>query len=138
MKKITTAKSLNNRMLNKLRIEFVIIAMISLVIMQSIIIYISGSYIYNKMLKKSDILINEIYVFLCDVYATMFGYCTHKNIFKNPWPVVYKFLKMFSKIHRIPSPYLGKKRIIEGEKSYFLHFSPNLLPLSDTPPRDRP
>ena len=76
MKKITTAKSLNNRMLNKLRIEFVIIAMISLVIMQSIIIYISGSYIYNKMLKKSDILINEIYVFLCDVYATMFGYCT--------------------------------------------------------------
>lgn len=61
MKKNTTAKSLNNRMLNKLRIEFVIIAMISLVIMQSIIIYISGSYIYNKMLKKSDILINEIY-----------------------------------------------------------------------------
>lgn len=52
---------LNNHLLCKLRIQFVIIAMLSLVIMQGIIIYISGSYIYNKMLKKSDMLISDIY-----------------------------------------------------------------------------
>lgn len=61
IKKNKKKQNLNNHMLVKLRIEFVIIAMVSLVIMQSIIIYISGSYIYNKMLKKSDILISQIY-----------------------------------------------------------------------------
>lgn len=61
IKKNDKKQSTNNRMLTKLRIEFVIIATFSLVIMQSIIIYISGSYIYNKMLKKSDMLISQIF-----------------------------------------------------------------------------
>lgn len=54
-------KNSNNAMLYKLRLQFVLFSMLSLIIMQSVIIYICSSYIYNKMLKKSDILINDIY-----------------------------------------------------------------------------
>ena len=61
MKKKKLHNNLNNRLLRRLRIEFVLIAILSLIVMQGIIIYISGSYIYNKILKKSDILISDIY-----------------------------------------------------------------------------
>lgn len=51
----------DDKMLRKLRIQFVVIAMIMLVVMQTVIIYISAAGTYNRMVRKADHLVNSVY-----------------------------------------------------------------------------
>lgn len=51
----------SNKMLKKLRIQFVLVAMAALIIMQSFIICISINYMYSKMLKKTNQLVESVY-----------------------------------------------------------------------------
>lgn len=51
----------SDEMLKKLRIQFVLVAMTALVIMQSFIICISMNYMYSKMIKKTNQLVESVY-----------------------------------------------------------------------------
>lgn len=51
----------SNKMLKKLRIQFVFVAMTALIIMQSFIICISMNYMYSKMIKKTNQLVESVY-----------------------------------------------------------------------------
>ena len=53
--------NIDNKMLRRLRIQFVLIAVAAIVIMQCIIIYISVNRVYNKMVSKSDMLAEAVY-----------------------------------------------------------------------------
>ena len=53
--------NINSKMLKRLRIQFVLIALVAIVVMQSVIIYISINRVYNKMVSKSDVLAEVVY-----------------------------------------------------------------------------
>lgn len=53
--------NINSKMLKRLRIQFVLIALAAIVVMQSVIIYISINRVYNKMVSKSDVLAEVVY-----------------------------------------------------------------------------
>lgn len=60
------AVSSNEKMLTRLRIQFIILAMAVVIILQSLIVYTSIRNTYNKMVSKSDHLVSTIYIDVLD------------------------------------------------------------------------
>lgn len=60
------AVSSNEKMLTRLRIQFIILAMAVVIILQSFIVYTSIRNTYNKMVSKSDHLVSTIYINVLD------------------------------------------------------------------------
>ena len=66
MSKNTKASNYNERMLTRLRIQFIVLSMAVVIIMQGFIVYTSVRNTYNKMVSKSDHLVSSIYINILD------------------------------------------------------------------------
>ena len=53
--------NIQNEMITKLRIRFVAIALLVLIVMQSIIVSVSVLYSYKRMVRRADVLIDSVY-----------------------------------------------------------------------------
>ena len=56
--------SLDKKMLIKLRARFCAVAILVLVVMQGLIVFISVSYSYNRMIARADVLIDTVYKYI--------------------------------------------------------------------------
>ena len=62
MSKKNKASNYNEKMLTRLRIQFIFLSMAVVIIMQGFIVYTSVRNTYNKMVAKSDHLVSSIYI----------------------------------------------------------------------------
>lgn len=62
MSKNNKASNYNEKMLTRLRIQFIVLSMAVVIIMQGFIVYTSVRNTYNKMVAKSDHLVSSIYI----------------------------------------------------------------------------
>ena len=62
MSKKNRASNYNEKMLTRLRIQFIFLSMAVVIIMQGFIVYTSVRNTYNKMVAKSDHLVSSIYI----------------------------------------------------------------------------
>lgn len=62
MSKNNKASNYNEKMLTRLRIQFIVLSMAVVIIMQGFIVYTSVRNTYNKMVAKSDYLVSSIYI----------------------------------------------------------------------------
>ena len=62
MSKNNKASNYNEKMLTRLRIQFIVLSMAVVIIMQGFIVYTSVINTYNKMVAKSDHLVSSIYI----------------------------------------------------------------------------
>ena len=66
MSKNNKASTYNEKMLTRLRIQFIVLSMAVVIIMQGFIVYTSVRNTYNKMVAKSDHLVSSIYINILD------------------------------------------------------------------------
>ena len=66
MSKNNKASNYNEKMLTRLRIQFIVLSMAVVIIMQGFIVYTSVRNTYNKMVSKSDHLVSSIYINILD------------------------------------------------------------------------
>ena len=66
MSKNNKASNYNEKMLTRLRIQFIVLSMAVVIIMQGFIVYTSVRNTYNKMVAKSDHLVSSIYINILD------------------------------------------------------------------------
>ena len=66
MSKKNKASNYNEKMLTRLRIQFIVLSMAVVIIMQGFIVYTSVRNTYNKMVAKSDHLVSSIYINILD------------------------------------------------------------------------
>lgn len=66
MSKKNKASNYNEKMLTRLRIQFIFLSMAVVIIMQGFIVYTSVRNTYNKMVAKSDHLVSSIYINILD------------------------------------------------------------------------
>ena len=62
MSKKNKASNYNEKMLTRLRIQFIVLSMAVVITMQGFIVYTSVRNTYNKMVAKSDHLVSSIYI----------------------------------------------------------------------------
>ena len=66
MSKNNKASNYNEKMLTRLRIQFIVLSMAVVIIMQGFIVYTSVRNTYSKMFSKSDHLVSSIYINVLD------------------------------------------------------------------------
>ena len=66
MSKNNKASNYNEKMLTRLRIQFIVLSMAVVIIMQGFIVYTSVRNTYSKMVSKSDHLVSSIYINVLD------------------------------------------------------------------------
>ena len=66
MSKNNKAFNYNEKMLTRLRIQFIVLSMAVVIIMQGFIVYTSVRNTYSKMVSKSDHLVSSIYINVLD------------------------------------------------------------------------
>ncbi len=66
MNKIKKVYDYNDKMLTRLRIQFIVLSMAVVITMQGFIVYTSVRNTYNKMVAKSDHLVSSIYINVLD------------------------------------------------------------------------
>ena len=66
MSKNNKASNYNEKMLTRLRIQFIVLSMAVVIIMQGFIVYTSIRNTYSKMVSKSDQLVSSIYINVLD------------------------------------------------------------------------
>ena len=66
MSKNNKASNYNEKMLTRLRIQFIVLSMAVVIIMQGFIVYTSVRNTYNKMVAKSDHLVSSCLLYTSD------------------------------------------------------------------------